>query len=83
MKCAVLTALGAELVILGCAAPATNENLRYERVDAYERLAESYRAESRRCRQSGGVMVSPGSWRRTIGPRLTTEQMRGARCVTR
>lgn len=72
----------AVFMLVNCAGPLTEEQ-EYERIEAHNLMASKYEKEVRRCRRSGGVIVSSGSWSRRIGNRLTVEQISSARCVRR
>lgn len=69
-------------VLVNCAGPLSDEQ-EYERVDRYNQMVSEYEEQVRRCRGSGGSMISSGSWRRQIGGRLSVEQMSTARCFSR
>jgi hypothetical protein len=72
----------AVVALVNCAGPPTEEQ-EYERHEAYNQMVIRYENEVRQCRRTGGSMVSSGSWSRRIDNRLSVEQIRSARCVSR
>ena len=69
-------------VLVNCAGPITEEQ-KYERLDRYNQMVSEYEEDVKRCRRTGGSMISSGSWSRQIGGRLSLEQISNARCFSR
>ena len=69
-------------LLIGCAGT-LSEDEKYERQDAYYKMVDNYKEEARRCRWSGGTLVSAGSWSFKGAGKLSADQMSSARCVSR
>jgi len=67
-------------LFIGCAGTTLTVEEEYDRQEADIRIAMEYDNKYRDCRQTGGQMVVPGPRTRKIGAKLSTDQMRWARC---